>query len=238
MSKIESSDKITSYFAAGTFVDDTIWSVKVASLNISSQPISIAKKSKTHYYLKIFLFTKELSKPSVSKTHFDVQFFVNVVFKKTITDKQFSYLVLADVIVRKSLKLKVCLPHNFFDTALYYLFLYGLKFFEQIQSEEKMASLAVCWIGKLFVIGRGWIYKAVVFVGLSHGLNVLESDELSAVRNNLHKVWFDFFEVYTDSLLRSTGSANVASSTTVYFLVLNISVGIVVYNVIDDYLES
>ncbi|KAG9286903.1 hypothetical protein G9A89_012453 [Geosiphon pyriformis] len=69
--------------------------VKVAFLSISGQPISIVRKGKVHYYLGIFLSTKELSKPSITKAHFDVRFFVNVVLKKAITDKQFSYLVLA-----------------------------------------------------------------------------------------------------------------------------------------------
>ncbi|KAG9307587.1 hypothetical protein G9A89_023152 [Geosiphon pyriformis] len=69
--------------------------VKVALLSICSQPISIAKKRKAHQYLGIFLSTERLSKSSVVKTHVDVHFFINVVFRKAITDKQFSYLVSA-----------------------------------------------------------------------------------------------------------------------------------------------
>ncbi|KAG9298238.1 hypothetical protein G9A89_002726 [Geosiphon pyriformis] len=105
-----------------------------------------------------------LSKLSVSKAHFDVRFFVNVVFRKAITDKQFSYLVSAvlqpivnyqtqfsfvssgvchkwNVMVRKGLKSKAGLPHDFLDAALHHPFLYGLKTFEQVQSEEKIAAL-------------------------------------------------------------------------------------------------
>ncbi|KAG9306563.1 hypothetical protein G9A89_004760 [Geosiphon pyriformis] len=131
--KIETSSRLSSFFAAGVFVDDTIWvgncqvsmqyalniaseffainnisiknektvaipinqGIKMASLNINGQPISIARKSKTHRYLGIFLSTEGLSKPSVAKAHSDVHFFVNVVLKKVITDKQFSYLVSA-----------------------------------------------------------------------------------------------------------------------------------------------
>ncbi|KAG9302777.1 hypothetical protein G9A89_009554 [Geosiphon pyriformis] len=69
--------------------------VKVTSLSISGQLISIARKSKAHRYLGIFLSTKGLSKSSVAKAYSDVHFFVNVVLKKVITNKQFFYLVLA-----------------------------------------------------------------------------------------------------------------------------------------------
>ncbi|KAG9307412.1 hypothetical protein G9A89_017241 [Geosiphon pyriformis] len=69
--------------------------VKVASLSICGQPILIAKKGKTYYYLGIFLSTKELFKLSVAKAHVNVCFFVNVVLRKAVTNKQFSYLVSA-----------------------------------------------------------------------------------------------------------------------------------------------
>ncbi|KAG9286208.1 hypothetical protein G9A89_014194 [Geosiphon pyriformis] len=130
---IESGSGMTSYFAAGAFVDNTIWvgncqvsiqyalniaseffvinnifinskktvaipikqGVRVASLSICGQPISIAKKDETHHYLGIFLSTKGLSKSSVTKAHSDIHFFTNVLLKKAVMDKQFSYLVLA-----------------------------------------------------------------------------------------------------------------------------------------------
>ncbi|KAG9303579.1 hypothetical protein G9A89_018475 [Geosiphon pyriformis] len=140
--------------------------VKVALLSICDQPISIAKKGKSHHYLGIFLSTEGLSKPSVVKAYADVCFFVNIVLRKTITDKQFSYLVLAvlqpivsyhtqfsfislsicrkwDVLVRKCLRSKAHLPHDFPDAALDHSLLYGLKPFKQVQSEEKMAALIV-----------------------------------------------------------------------------------------------
>ncbi|KAG9304265.1 hypothetical protein G9A89_019827 [Geosiphon pyriformis] len=191
--QIEGNGGLSSYFAAGAFVDDTIWNildiaseffvindisinnektvaipinqgVRIASLSINGLPVSIAKKGKAHHYLGIFLFIKGLSKPSVAKVHFDVCFFVNVVLRKAITDKQFSYLVSAilqpivsyctqfsfvllnvcnkwDVMLRKSLKSKTGLSHDFFNEALCYPSLYGLKFFEQVQSEEKLAAL-------------------------------------------------------------------------------------------------
>ncbi|KAG9306677.1 hypothetical protein G9A89_004224 [Geosiphon pyriformis] len=178
--RVESSDRMFSFFAAGAFVDDTIWirdcqalmqyaldiSIKITSLNINGQPISIAKKGKAHRYLGIFLSIKGLSKPSLAKAYLNVHFFANVVLRKAIIDKQFSYLVLAilqpivnyyiqfsfvssnvyhkwDALVKKSLKLKAGLPHDFFNAALHYLSLYGLKSFEQIQAESKLAAVVI-----------------------------------------------------------------------------------------------
>ncbi|KAG9304132.1 hypothetical protein G9A89_019694 [Geosiphon pyriformis] len=121
--------------------------VKVTSLSICGQLISIARKGEAYWYLNIFLSTKRLSRPSVVKAHANVHFFVNVVLKKAITDKQFSYLVSAvlqpiwDVLVRKGLRSKACLLCDFPDAALHHLLLYGLKPFEQVQSERKIAAL-------------------------------------------------------------------------------------------------
>ncbi|KAG9300984.1 hypothetical protein G9A89_018936 [Geosiphon pyriformis] len=64
---------------------------KLVSFDGSS--ISIAKKGESHRYLDIFLSIKGLSKPSLAKAHSDVRFFTNLVLKKAILDKQFSYLV-------------------------------------------------------------------------------------------------------------------------------------------------
>ncbi|KAG9297313.1 hypothetical protein G9A89_002002 [Geosiphon pyriformis] len=128
--------------------------VRVASLCISSLPILIAKKGKAYRYLRIFLSTNALSKPSLAKAHSNVCFFTNVILRKAITDKQFLYLVLAvlqpivsyrtqfsfvlssvcckwDVMLRKNLKSKASLPHDFSTEALCHFSLYGLKSFEQ-----------------------------------------------------------------------------------------------------------
>ncbi|KAG9302165.1 hypothetical protein G9A89_020599 [Geosiphon pyriformis] len=203
--RVESDDRMFSFFVAGAFVDDTIWyalniasnffsindisinsektvaipinqSVKVASLNINGQPISIAKRGKAHKYLGIFLLTKGLSRPNLVKAHLDVCFFANVVLRKTITDKQFSYLVSAvlqpivnyrtqfsfvslnvchkwDVLVKKGLKLKAGLLHNFPDAALHHPSLYGLKSFKQIQAESKLVAV-VMFSNALGILGH------------------------------------------------------------------------------------
>ncbi|KAG9304035.1 hypothetical protein G9A89_005945 [Geosiphon pyriformis] len=132
-------------------------------LTISNIPIFIAKKDESYCYLGIFLSTEGLSKPSLAKTHLDVRFFVNFVLRKTILNKQFAYLVLAvlfpiigyrtqfsyvhlsvcnkwDALIRKCLKSKSGLSHDFLSDVLYHPSLYNLKSFEQIQAESKSAS--------------------------------------------------------------------------------------------------
>ncbi|KAG9301079.1 hypothetical protein G9A89_012462 [Geosiphon pyriformis] len=69
--------------------------VVASFLSVSSAPISIAKKGVSHQYLGIFFSSNGLSKPSLAKAHLDVWFFANLVLRKTVSDKQFSYLVLA-----------------------------------------------------------------------------------------------------------------------------------------------
>ncbi|KAG9303603.1 hypothetical protein G9A89_018499 [Geosiphon pyriformis] len=302
--RIENGGRITFYFAAGVFIatqyaldiaseffdinDISInnkktvvisinQGIKVASLSISEQPILIAKKDETHYYLGIFLFTKGLSKPSVVKAHSDVRFFVNIVLRKTIMNKQFSYLVSAvlqaiisywtqfsfvssnmchkwDVMIKKNLRLKACLLHNFLNVALHYLFLYDLKSFEQVQSKGKMAFLipfsnASGILGQLFnhrfldLQVLGWAFLDPLqfsvklhissvnnfLAGLSCGLDILQSNMLSSIRNDLHKVWFDHFDMYIDSSLKNAGFAKVTSGAAAYFLTIALSLECVLF---------
>ncbi|KAG9300597.1 hypothetical protein G9A89_005197 [Geosiphon pyriformis] len=370
--RIKGSGGLTSYFSAGTFVDDIIWffiindisinsektvaipinqSVKIAKLSICGQPILIAKKGEAYYYLGIFLSTEELSKLSVVKAHADVHFFVNVVLRKTIMDKQFLYLVLAvlqpivSYYIQFSfgLRSKACLPHDFSDAALYHPLLYGLKPFEQMQSEGKVTALimfsnAAGVLGHLFshrfldLQVLGWVpldslqfsirlhispvnnflaglvkifldnrlslvnnlstafcspdrfsmsailRKSLYFnsvISLRHfgvafewfdeledvspleeiesfavsfeflrgksflssdstdsavllGLDILRSNEFSAVRNGLHDVWLGFFEVFMDGSLKNFGSTEVASGAAAYFPALDLSVGVAI----------
>ncbi|KAG9292357.1 hypothetical protein G9A89_015227 [Geosiphon pyriformis] len=133
-------------------------------LLISGLPIFIAKKGESYWYLGIFLFTEGLSKLSLAKTHVDVHFFANFVLKKTISNKQFLYLVLVvfflivsyrsqfsfvpvnvynkwDTLIHKSLKFKSGFLHDFSNNAFYYLLLYNLKTFKQIYAESKSTSI-------------------------------------------------------------------------------------------------
>ncbi|KAG9305747.1 hypothetical protein G9A89_005145 [Geosiphon pyriformis] len=217
---------LSSFLAAGAFVDDTIWVgssqattqriLDVASkffrfnnisvnnnkivaipincrvldphLTISGAPISIAKRGESHRYLGIFLSSEDLSKPSLVKTQADVQFFVNLVLRKAISDKQYAYLVSAvlfpiinyrtqfsfvsvgvcnkwDALVCKVLKSKSGLPRDFPSDAFHHLSLYNLKTFEQIQAESKSAFV-VAFANSTGVLGR-------LFSHRSHDLQVL-----------------------------------------------------------------
>ncbi|KAG9300023.1 hypothetical protein G9A89_009751 [Geosiphon pyriformis] len=73
-------------------INQGVWD---AELSISGLRISMAKRGESHHYLGIFLSTKRLSKPSLTKAHADIRFFSNVVLRKAITKKQFLYLVSA-----------------------------------------------------------------------------------------------------------------------------------------------
>ncbi|KAG9297001.1 hypothetical protein G9A89_008587 [Geosiphon pyriformis] len=282
--------------------------VKVVSLSICDQPISIAKKGKAYCYLGIFLSTEGLSKPSVFKAHSDVRFFVNIVLRKTITDKQFLYLVSAvlqpivsyqtqfsfvssgvchkwDVMIRKSLKSKADLPHDFLDATLYYFSLYGLKTFKQVQFEGKIAALvffsnASGVLGHLFdhkfldLQVLGWtpldplqfsvklhvssvnnFLAGIVKIFLSNELslannlsnaftiqsidtNILDSEVFSLVKDGLHDIWSSCFEVYTDGSLKNAGLVNAACGATVYFPVLDRSVGVVVGGLLSSILAE
>ncbi|KAG9295756.1 hypothetical protein G9A89_008984 [Geosiphon pyriformis] len=164
--------------------------VECLSLSISGLPISIAKKGESYCYLGIFLFTDGLSKLSLVKTHSDVRFFVNLVLRKTISDKQFSYLVSAvlypivgyrmqfnfvfigvcekwDAMVHKVLKLKSGLPHNFPSDVFYHSSLYGLKFFEQVQAENKVASV-VCFVNSVEILRCLFSHRSLNLVSPSN----------------------------------------------------------------------
>ncbi|KAG9302252.1 hypothetical protein G9A89_008743 [Geosiphon pyriformis] len=212
---VESQAGLISFLAAGAFVDNTIWvgnshdffrindisinnektvaipincRVVNLTLNISSLPISVAKKKKPHHYLGIFLSFEGLSKPSLVRAYLDVRFFTNFVLKKAISNKQFAYLVSAvlvliisyrtqfsfvstsvcnkwNALIHKGLKSKSGLSLNFLNDALYHPSLYSLKPFKQIQAESKLASI-VSFANLVGVLG--WLFSH-----RSHDLQVL-----------------------------------------------------------------
>ncbi|KAG9307793.1 hypothetical protein G9A89_023358 [Geosiphon pyriformis] len=224
--RVDPQAGLSSFLAAGTFVNDTIWvgssqaaiqrildvaneffrfndisvnndktvaipincQVLDPHLTISGVPIFIAKRGESHCYLGIFLSSEGLLKPSLAKAQADVRFFVNLVLKKAISDKQCAYLVSAvlfpiisyrtqfsfvsvgvcnkwDALVHKVLKSKSGLPRDFPSDALHHPSLYNLKTFKQIQAESKLASI-VAFANSTGVLGR-------LFSHRSHDLQVL-----------------------------------------------------------------
>ncbi|KAG9285762.1 hypothetical protein G9A89_013187 [Geosiphon pyriformis] len=145
--KLEIHSGLTLFLAAGAFVDDTIWVgssqaatqyiLDIVSEFFSINNISINNKKTVAISInrKIYLLSEGLSKPSLAKAHSDVRFFINLVLRKAISDKQFLYLVLA------VLQPIARLPSDFPNEALHHPSLYGLKSFEQVQAECKMASV-------------------------------------------------------------------------------------------------
>ncbi|KAG9300026.1 hypothetical protein G9A89_009754 [Geosiphon pyriformis] len=226
MGHVESQAGLSSFFAAGAFVDDTIWvgssqtatqhifdvtseffrindisinndktvaipinsHVSAPSLFISGSPILIAKSGKSHRYLGIFVSSEGLSKPSLAKAHSDVRFFINLVLRKTVLDKQFLYLVSAvlhpiigyrtqfsfvpisvcnkwDALICRGLKSKSGLSLDFPSDTIHHPLFYGLKSFIQIQSESKVTSL-ICFANSVGILG-------CLFSHRSHDLQVL-----------------------------------------------------------------
>ncbi|KAG9294133.1 hypothetical protein G9A89_021492 [Geosiphon pyriformis] len=225
--KPDPKSNLTFFFAAGAFVDNTIWVgncltaiqniLNIASeffaindilintektiaipinqgawdavLSISGSRISVARKYESHKYLGIFLSTNDLSKPSLAKAYVDVKFFTNVVLRKTITEKQFLYLVSAVVIdntvlqpivdyrlqfsfasksvcekwnrlLRKRLKFKANLPKDFPSKVLHHLEFYEMKTFEQVLTQNLLANL-INFANAGRILGRFFDYRVM-----------------------------------------------------------------------------
>ncbi|KAG9293135.1 hypothetical protein G9A89_001762 [Geosiphon pyriformis] len=110
------------------------------------------------FYLGIFFSTEGFSKPSLAKTNLNICFFINLVLRKAISNKQLLYLVSAilhpivsfisvgvynkwNALIHKNLKLKSGLPLDFPSNTIHHPSFYGLKSFLQVQSESKVW----CW---------------------------------------------------------------------------------------------
>ncbi|KAG9304592.1 hypothetical protein G9A89_020156 [Geosiphon pyriformis] len=83
-------------------------------------------------------------------------------------------------------------------------------------------------ISKFLCSGSSLLPDLSVFIQ-SASLNILNSKVFANVRDGLHEIWSNSFEIYTDGSLKNTGFADIISGTATYFLALNISVGIRVY---------
>ncbi|KAG9290028.1 hypothetical protein G9A89_010334 [Geosiphon pyriformis] len=115
-------------------------------LTISGAPISIAKKGESHHYLGIFLSSEVLRKAVSDKQCVYLVF--AVLFPIISYKTQFNFVSVGicnkwDALVHKILKSKSGLPCDFPNDVLLHPLLYGLKTFEQIQAESKLASTVV-----------------------------------------------------------------------------------------------
>ncbi|KAG9296645.1 hypothetical protein G9A89_002916 [Geosiphon pyriformis] len=207
--------------------------VKSAFLLINNLTISIVKRGETHKYLGIFLSTEDFSKFSLAQAYMDVQFFSNVVLQKVITDKQFLYLILIvlqpiisyrtqfsfislsmcckwDLIIRKDLRIKAGLPCDFSSKRL------------------NPRGSVFCWfiLTSEFLVGNVSLEVESAVVSDMPVIDILESEVFSEVCGSLLKIWSDCIEIYMDGSLKSTGSAKVVSGAAVYFLAVNMDIGV------------
>ncbi|KAG9289447.1 hypothetical protein G9A89_008008 [Geosiphon pyriformis] len=176
-------------------INQGVWDAK---LFISRSRISMAKRSESHCYLEIFLSTERLSKPSLAKIHANIRFFSNVVLRKTITEKQFLYLV-SVVLQPIRLKLKANLPKDFPSVALHHPMLYGLKPFEQVLTESLMANL-----GNRLTGSQLNAPAPSPFSGHISGMPILDMLSVNGyliVRNSLRRYGL----IFTDQLLDCHG---------------------------------
>ncbi|KAG9290018.1 hypothetical protein G9A89_010324 [Geosiphon pyriformis] len=153
--KVETTGRKTSFFAASIFINDMIWVGSCQTftqyiLNIASEFFKVNNILINNDKTVAILINQRVN---LAQVHVDIRFFSNVVLKKAITDKQFSYLVLAilqpiisyhiqfSFVSSASLRSKAGLPHDFSSETLYHLSLYSVKPFNQVQPESKLASL-------------------------------------------------------------------------------------------------
>ncbi|KAG9283982.1 hypothetical protein G9A89_005489 [Geosiphon pyriformis] len=136
------------------------YALNIASKFFAINDISINNKktSKAHRYLGIFLSTEGLFKSSVIKVHSDVCFFVNVMLRKVIINKQFFYLVVTVLQPIKGFRSKAHLSHDFPVKALHHFLLYGLKSFQQLQLKCKSATV-VSFFNALGIFGHLFNHK-------------------------------------------------------------------------------
>ncbi|KAG9302155.1 hypothetical protein G9A89_020589 [Geosiphon pyriformis] len=226
-----------------------------SSLLISRSPISIAKKEKLHRYLVIYLSTEGLSKPSLAKVYSDVQFFSNLVLKKAVFDKQFSYLVSAvffpiigyktqfsyilisacgkcDTMICKGLRSKSGLLCDFPNDVIYHPSLYGLKTFEQKTFKQWK------WLDP-----RGpvpvWFELSVYFLGSVSSFpicstlladcgssDVLRSHKFGIIGASLFNSNVGRFSVYTDESLSDLGTVDMKTGAAVFFKDIGMGLGV------------
>ncbi|KAG9304735.1 hypothetical protein G9A89_003909 [Geosiphon pyriformis] len=172
-------------------------------LVISESSITIAKKCETHRYLDIFLSTEGLFHPSIAKAHLNLKFFMNLVLRKVVSDKQFLYLVSAvlqsiisyrlqfshvpisvyekwDKLLRKGLKLKTNLPKYFPTEAFYHPDLYNMVSFRQLLAENLLANF-VSFVNFVDVLGDLFKHHAMDLQAISNPVNCF----LTGVMNTL-----------------------------------------------------
>ncbi|KAG9286096.1 hypothetical protein G9A89_022773 [Geosiphon pyriformis] len=166
-------------------------------LVISGSPIAIVKKRKSHRYLGIFFSTEGFLKPNLAKAQLDIQFFFNLVLRKTISNKQFLYLVLAVLHPVHWKKLDPCgLVPEWFGLSVTFL-----------------SSVASCLPGSSFLGGVG------------KPLNILEFQEFKLVCDQLFCISTGNLSVYMDGSLRDLNTIWKKTGAAVFFDNIGLGLG-------------
>ncbi|KAG9306669.1 hypothetical protein G9A89_004216 [Geosiphon pyriformis] len=181
----ESRAGFSLFFAAGAFVDNTIWvgSSQNATqhiLNIASDFFWINDISINNKKTVAIPINSKISNPSLfisgsfitiakkgeSHQYLDIFFLTENFSKpslaKTYSDVRFftnQVLRKANALIHKGLKLKSSLPLDFPSDTIHHSSFYGLKSFLQIQSESKIASL-VGFVNSGGILGRLFSYQS------------------------------------------------------------------------------
>ncbi|KAG9287379.1 hypothetical protein G9A89_023751 [Geosiphon pyriformis] len=189
----DSLTELSSFFAAGTFIDDTIWINNISINNDKTVAILINSRVSTSF-LSINSFLIFIAKK-------DIWFYTNLVLKKAILNKQLLYLVSAvfysivsykmqfsfvpvgiynkwNALICKGLKLKSGLPLNFPSDTIHHSSFYGLKFFLQVQSKSKIAFF-VSFVNSGGVLSHLFFHR-------SHNLQVLYWCPLYLLSSSVH----------------------------------------------------
>ncbi|KAG9300791.1 hypothetical protein G9A89_023589 [Geosiphon pyriformis] len=269
----------------------------VPVLSINGQAIAVANSGVSHRYLGIFLSTNGLSKPSLAKANSDIRFFSNMVLWKAVSDKQFSYLVLAVLQpivlcwtplnpLQYPVKLKVNTSNNFLvdvvcifldnklslDNRLFCVFCFpgcfpmslvlGDLLYFNVVCSLKIAGVAygnqllnkngsvVSWrtFCRWKKLGsRGpvplWFLKASTYLNsclhaplpvslVSVCASVLDLTSFADICEEIHGLWADEIDVYTDSSLKGLSTFQVACGAAAYFPSLNKGLGVEVHGVL------
>ncbi|KAG9291415.1 hypothetical protein G9A89_021833 [Geosiphon pyriformis] len=257
--------------------------VGVPVLSINGQAIAVANPGVNYQYLGVFLSTDDLSKPSLAKANSDIRFFSNMVLRKTVSDKQFSYLVSAVLqfilqaeckvlcwtllnSLQYSVKLRVNTSNNFLvsvvcifldnklslDNKLPCAFCSSGCFPMLLVLDNPLYFNVVCSL-KIADVAYGsmplWFLKASTYLNsclhasppvslASVCASVLNSTSFANIHKEIHRLWADKIDIYTDSFLKDLGMFQVMCGAAAYFLSLNKDLGVEVHGVLSSTLAK
>ncbi|KAG9307481.1 hypothetical protein G9A89_017311 [Geosiphon pyriformis] len=204
-------------------------------LTISGLPISVAKKGESYCYLGIFLSSEDLSKPNLAKTKLDVWFFVNLVLKKVILDKQFAYLVSAILFLIVS----YCTQFNFipaesksasvvsFANSIGILDqLFSHKFYDLQKWMDPRGPISVWFeIFACFLDGLVFSFDDSLLLDGLTSFDIRQSHVFSVIGENLLQASTAHFSVYTDGSLSGLNISGMKADTAVYFEDVDLDIG-------------